>query len=306
MTTDSSVRRGAMSSVDYECADDLATLLVSPANEIGHMFVDSPAPEAAPTLMPMVAMLCAVVDTLPGNVFAKDLAGRYVVANAQTEFALGKPRDAILGRTDSEILDDPEEAARLMAADRRVIASGAPESLEEPVTLADGSTVAWLSTKAPLRDRGGNIIGIIGFSIDITERKAAEARLDAVLEALPIGIIVADAEGAIVRDNAATRELWGITPTTVDWRGYGQWVGFDPATGKRLGARDWAMSRALLDGDTVRGELVECERFGSGERRRYLNSAAPVRDPGGKIVGAVVAQLDVTGTSAAGIGRAAH
>jgi PAS domain-containing protein len=54
------------------------------------------------------------------------------------------------------------------------------------------------------------------------------------------------------------------------------------------------MARALLHGATVRGEMVEGERFGTGERRRLLLNAAPVRDEAGRIVAGVVAELDVT------------
>lgn len=297
---------------DYACADDVAALLLPPADAMATLFVAEPAAPRTSRIEPVAAMLLAVVDTLPGNVFAKDRDGRYLVANAQTERALGAPRARLLGLTDAEILGNAAEAAELRAADLRVMAAGTAEALEESVTLPDGSVGTWLSTKAPLRDAAGTVIGVVGFSVDISDRKAAEsaraqieAQLGAVLDALPVGIIIADADGRIVRDNAANRELWGVAPETSDWRGYGAWVGYD-ARGERIGAADWAMARALRNGDTVRGELVECERFGSGERRRYLNSAAPVRDAGGAIIGGVVAALDVTDGLPAGLGGAAN
>lgn len=298
--------RPAVSIEDYEFADDLAAYLDVPRRRIDDLFLTEAQP-ARELVHPTIAMLCAIIDVLPGNVFAKDLDGRYLVANAQTERALGVPRDRLLGHTDAELLEDQAEAARLRAADRRVVASGQAESLEEAVTDADGSIVTWLSTKAPLRDMRGDIIGVIGFSVDISDRKLAdaarvrnEAQLAAVLDALPVGVIVADADGRIVRDNAANRALWGIPPETRSWQEYSDWVGYDPETGERIQAGDWALARALNQGETVRGELVECERFGSGERRCYLNSAAPVRDAQGRIVGGVAAQLDVTSGLPAG------
>ncbi len=311
MPNDFSDLRRAVAIEDYACADDVAALLVAPAATVAQLFAAEPAAPRRTMVEPMAAMLLAVVDTLPGNVFAKDRAGRYIVANAQTEVALGAPRERLLGRTDLDLLGDAVEATRLREADQRVMASGVAESLEEVVTLADGSVVTWLSTKAPLRDATGAVIGIIGFSVDISERKTAErararieAQLGAVLDALPVGIIIADADGRIVRDNAASRELWGMPPETASWRDYGEWIGYRP-TGERIGAAEWAMARALRDGDTVRGELVECQRFGSGERRRYLNNAAPVRDAAGAIIGGVVAALDVTDGLPAGLGGAA-
>lgn len=53
-------------------------------------------------------------------------------------------------------------------------------------------------------------------------------------------------------------------------------------------------ARALLEGRTVRDELVENGRFGTSERRFFLNNAAPVRNHDGSTIGGVVAQLDVT------------
>lgn len=122
----------------------------------------------------------------------------------------------------------------------------------------------------------------------------SEALLSAVIDALPVGIVIADAEGAILRDNAVHRELWGMAPVTESWRQYGDWIGYRPDTGERLKAEEWGLARALLHGEVVRNELVENERFGTGERRYFLNNAAPVRDGDGHVIGGVVAELDVT------------
>ena len=51
---------------------------------------------------------------------------------------------------------------------------------------------------------------------------------------------------------------------------------------------------AVLAKSTVKGELVECQQFGSGQRRFFLNNAAPVRDAEGNIIAGVVAEMDVT------------
>lgn len=124
--------------------------------------------------------------------------------------------------------------------------------------------------------------------------RRSEALLSAVLDALPVGVIIADAQGALLRDNAAHRELWGAPPLSASLAEYGEWVGYRPETGERLAAQDWAMARAITTAEVVRGELVEAERFDTRERRFFLNNAAPVRDAAGAIVGGVVAELDVT------------
>jgi PAS domain S-box-containing protein len=147
----------------------------------------------------------------------------------------------------------------------------------------------------------GRLARVIGTLQDVTEREAttralgeSEARLSTVLDALPVGVIIADADGRVVRDNAANRAIWGVPPETESWEGYADWEGYWPDSGRRVEADEWAMARALRTGETVRGEHVEVAPFGGGPRRQILNSAAPVRDAGGRVVGGVVAQLDVT------------
>lgn len=142
---------------------------------------------------------------------------------------------------------------------------------------------------------------VAGTAIDITARKATEealaqneSLLSAVIDAAPVGVILAAADGKIVRDNAASREMWIVAPETHDRERYGAWVGYWPENGERIRAEEWALSRALRTGETVRDELVESERFGSHERRLYLNNAAPVRNAAGEIAAGVVFAVDVT------------
>ncbi|WP_224371377.1 PAS domain-containing sensor histidine kinase [Hyalangium versicolor] len=127
----------------------------------------------------------------------------------------------------------------------------------------------------------------------------AESRLlDAVLEAAPAGIVVADASGRLVRMNPANERLWGPAPFSssvdeyLEWKGW--WADGSERHGRRLGAQDWAMARALR-GEIVPSDIVEIEPFDApGTRRTMLNSAAPVRDATGQILGAVAAQMDIT------------
>ncbi len=129
--------------------------------------------------------------------------------------------------------------------------------------------------------------------------RESEATLRAVLDALPVGVVIAGSNGKILHVNAANNELWGVPPETTSWEQYGEWVGYWPETGRRIQAHEWAMARALHSGEIVTNELVECERFDTKQRRFYLNNAAPVRDPAGNIIAGVVAELDVTDRLAA-------
>ena len=121
-------------------------------------------------------LLRSFVEAMPGVVYAKDRQGRLLIGNRGTTELIGRPPDAYVGRTDAELLADPAQAAAVMVADARVMASGQAETLEEEVSFPDGRRATWLSTKAPLRDADGTVVGLVGTSLDITERKAAEQR----------------------------------------------------------------------------------------------------------------------------------
>lgn len=122
-------------------------------------------------------LLRAFVDAVPGVVYAKDRDGRMLVANRGVTELLGKPQEEYLGKTDLESLENKEQAAAVMATDRRIMDSAVSEALEEEVSFPDGRNAVWLSTKAPFRDAAGRVIGLVGSSVDITARKEAEQAL---------------------------------------------------------------------------------------------------------------------------------
>ena len=131
-----------------------------------------------------------------------------------------------------------------------------------------------------------------------TKAEAESHLLDAVLEAAPAGIIVAEASGKLVRMNPANERLWGLAPHSGSVEEYREWKGWwadgSERHGHRLEPQEWAMARALR-GETVPSDIIEIEPFGApGTRRTMVNSAAPVRDAEGRILGAVVAQMDIT------------
>ena len=122
------------------------------------------------------AMLRTFIEAVPGVVYAKDRQGRMLLANRGTAELVGQPAEALLGRTDAEFLQDKETAGTVMANDRRIMESARPEQVEEVVHRTDGTVAHWLSSKAPLFDVHGEVIGLIGASVDITERKREQER----------------------------------------------------------------------------------------------------------------------------------
>jgi PAS domain S-box-containing protein len=132
-------------------------------------------------------MLYAVLDTIPVRLFWKSRDLVYLGCNRLFAQDAGKSDPAqVVGQTDAN-LSWSAVAELYRTDDRRVIDSGqAKLGYEEPQTTPDGHTL-WLRTsKVPLRNAGGEIIGVLGTYEDITERKEAEVALRAAKEAAEV------------------------------------------------------------------------------------------------------------------------
>src|SRR5690242_429408 len=113
-----------------------------------------------------------------------------------------------------------------------------------------------------------------------------------VLETLPVGVAVVDRAGDILLANATSHRIWGdLIVSGHDRRE--QSVGFWHASGKRIAPTEWASVRAVSEGKTSLNELIDIESF-HGQQRTIQNSAAPIRNTEGAIIGAVVVNEDVT------------
>jgi PAS domain S-box-containing protein len=124
-------------------------------------------------------MLQIVLDTIPSGVFWKNRDSIYRGANRTWLAWTGlKFSEEVIGKSDYELPWSKEEADSFREDDKTVMESGiAKYDIIEPYFRANGIR-AWAKTnKVPLRDKEGNIIGILGTSEDITERRRAESAL---------------------------------------------------------------------------------------------------------------------------------
>ena len=120
-------------------------------------------------------VLDAIAKSSNDAIFAKDERGRYLLVNDAAARFMGRPVQELLGLDDLAAFP-PEQAALIMAIDRRVFVSGAVETNEERLRTALGERV-FLATKGPLRDAQGKAFGTFGISRDVTERMAAQDEL---------------------------------------------------------------------------------------------------------------------------------
>ena len=121
-------------------------------------------------------LLSAITEGTTDAVFVKDLQGRYLMINSAGAGFLGKPVNEILTNDDRRFFS-PETAVAIMERDRRVMVSGKTQTYEDVGTAA-GVTRTYLSTKGPYHDRRGEVVGLVGISRDITERKQLERELE--------------------------------------------------------------------------------------------------------------------------------
>jgi len=129
------------------------------------------------------ALMETILASTPDLIYAKDRDSRLILSNAATQAAIGRSWDELRGRNEAEWHRDPREAAALLANDRRVIESGETIQVEEVFTSSAGPRT-YLTTKAPLRDATGTVVGLVGVSTDITERKAREEHVQFIMREL--------------------------------------------------------------------------------------------------------------------------
>jgi PAS domain S-box-containing protein len=127
--------------------------------------------------------LAAVIDVLPGHVFVKDAEGRYAVTNRRFREDFGLSDDDIAGRTQNDLFD-PETARSLSEQDRHVLERGENVYVREQPLLVGGTVRTVAMRKVPLRDERGDVVGLVGLAIDISDRKEMEEMLRATNTAL--------------------------------------------------------------------------------------------------------------------------
>ncbi|KDE56046.1 PAS domain S-box protein [Methanoculleus sp. MH98A] len=192
---------------------------------------------------------------------------------------------------------------------RRMEQEGTPTPLaEQELRTLDGRTIQVDITATPILYQGQPSIMVV--FRDIAERKQVEAKLRAVMErehlrateldatlaSIASGVIIYDTTGAIVRVNEAVRKMIGRTSMSLDpVRFEERQTGFGVLRpdGTPLSLEATPYYRAL-HGETVQGEEVMVTRL-NREPLWVDTSAAPIRDAGGTIVGAIAILTDITG-----------
>lgn len=193
----------------------------------------------------------------------------------------------------------PEDRDLVKESVRRALCDSEPYHIDHRIVLLSNEVRIVHEHAEVTFDENHNPIRMFGTVQDVTENRSveeavrtSEGLLRSILQALPVGVWLLDETGRVLNGNPAGMKIWGGTKQIgldeLDW-----YKGWWPDSGKRLKSREWSAARAVSKGETVLGEIVEIETF-DGQRKTISNSAVPLRDPNGRIRGAIVVAEDIT------------
>jgi two-component system sensor histidine kinase/response regulator len=218
----------------------------------------------------------ALMDGVPDYIYFKDPDGRFVRVNRAFANSHGRATAAeIIGTTDFDFFErDLAEAFR--ESERRIMATGEPIIDVEERNLQRDGRERWVSTtKVPLRDGQGNVVGVLGISRDITERKRGEERLMRSDKMASLGRLTAGIAHEMNTPLAAARAgLAELTSLLAEYKA----AAFDPAiTAEDHLAIGNEMHGALSIAETalrraaafVRGIKTQTRDMAQGERARF-------------------------------------
>lgn len=235
-----------------------------------------------------------LLDTLELAVFATNAADQIVYWNRRAAGLLGWAEADVLGQPFTMLL--PEHTFTAL--------SSAAGSVELPLLRSDHTVVSVRLTRSPATNTADS-----PFASVFTAEASALSQPPAVseyslyhnhnddlmrnlLNTLPVGVWVANKDGEIILNNPADDHIWANAhaPARLNGRYHKAWMA---DTGQLLALDDWALARAIRNGDVTLNEILEIETA-NGERKTILNSAAPIRSESGEIIGGIAVNQDIT------------
>lgn len=179
-------------------------------------------------------LLETLIDTIPSPVFYKDEKGIYRGCNkAFAEQILGLPKEEIVGRLlyDLSGVIPLELADRYFIQDSRLIHDGGVQTYESQVQCSDGTRRDFCFNKAALTDAEGNVSGIIGVMLDVTEHRLNEAMLRQseekyrdLVENISEIIYSLDELGVFTYVSPAVKPLGGYEPAEIIGKSFSEFI----------------------------------------------------------------------------------
>ncbi len=232
-------------------------------------------------------MLRLIIDTIPEMIFWKDRNSVFMGCNKRFAQAAGfQEPEEIIGLTDYDMAWTREQSDAFVRDDREVMERATPKlHILEPQLQADGRRV-WLETnKVPLFDKQGNVVGILGTAIDVTERvealenaRAAQQMLQAVIDNIPQTVFWKDRNLVFLGCNAAfARDAHLSSPAQIVGKtDYDLWWA-------DMAEQFQADDRAVIESGEPILNQESVRVFENGRRGWSLQNKIPLRDQNGQI-----------------------
>lgn len=244
-------------------------------------------------------LLRQVIDAIPNLIFARDRDGRFLMANEAAAALHGITPNHLIGnleQTFNPYIDD-DWTRQMLATNRQVMDSGKPTLISEELLTTAGGDRRWYQTSIiSYIDAHGNILGIIGTSIDITERKHAEIALmeqrnflQQVIDAIPNSVFVKNPDGQYLLANKAVGSIHGqAAEALVGKRDIDFYDDEDQAA--QFLANNCRVMETLQSQTNPDEYIVNYE----GEGRWYQTTISPFLDMDGTVRGVIGTSVDIS------------
>ena len=232
----------------------------------------------------------SLIKNAPDPVFVSDLEGKILQANDAVSQLLGFRQDEVLEQSLSRFIS-PAETREFMAALDEVVERGVTRNARLNPSSASGEIIPMTLNASALRDPDGKVIGAIGILRDMREIDKARAYAESLIKNAPDPVFVSDLEGKILQANDAVFGLLGFRPDELIEQSLSRILSPDE-TREFLAALREVVEREERTGD-IQGErgvtrnVVLNPRTASGEIIPTSLNASALRDPDGKVIGAI-------------------
>ncbi|MHC1610785.1 MAG: PAS domain-containing sensor histidine kinase [Candidatus Methanospirareceae archaeon] len=240
-------------------------------------------------LKQMEEELQTILDSVPVGIFYMDSGSRFVRVNEVLAKRYGMTPGDFKGKTSKELF--PEQGDEYIESDREVLESGEPQTgVTHKIKTPAG--VRWVRLdKVPLKDADGNVTGIIGFELDITEQKEAEKELQeseerysSLIESTDDSVYLVDRDCRYLFVNAKHLSRLGFTMDEIRGRTYGEL--HSPEEAAEFGEKVEEVFKT--------GKPVQQEHRSRRDGRYFLRTLSPVKDSEGRVTAVTVVSKEIT------------
>jgi PAS domain S-box-containing protein len=244
------------------------------------------------------ALLRTMIDLLPDYIYIKDIQSRFFLANSSVAHAMGVAGpENLIGKTDGDFFP-PEVSAMFRSDEEDVLAGREIFNKEEPVLLPDGVSRFVLTTKVPLRDAAGNIVGLVGIGRDITQRKRAEAAvhssqqmLKLILDTIPQGVFWKDRDSRYLGCNAVIVRHRGVeNAEALMGKTDREFDSVTPEQAESFIQKD----REVMAAGKMELGIIEQTTRADGSTRWLETNKVPLFDAAGNVIGVLGTWQDIT------------